>query len=61
MNQDVSSYEGQLPNREPQCPRKPISAETADKDSTVGRNDVPYNEGSESHMRGADRVPPARD
>lgn len=43
---EKSSYEGTLPNREPQAPRS-ISIETADKDSAVGRNDKPYNPGSE--------------
>ena len=44
-----SSYEGDLPNRTPQAPRS-ISAAEADLDSAVGRNNAPYNEGSENHI-----------
>lgn len=47
--QDRPAYEGQLPNREPACPRKPISIEEADRDSAVGRNNVPYNDGGQPH------------
>lgn len=47
-----SSYEGDLPNREPQAPRS-ISIETADRDSSIGRNNTPYNPGSESQMIGS--------
>lgn len=56
MNQDHSSYEGDLPNKIPAAPRS-ISIEEADKDSAVGRNNVPYNPGGgQSNMRGSDRT-----
>lgn len=50
---EKSSYEGALPNTEPQAPRS-ISIETADRDSAVGRNNAPYNPGSTPN--GADCV-----
>jgi hypothetical protein len=51
----LNTHEDRLPNREPQAPFS-ISREEADKSSAVGRNDVPYNDGSSSsQMRGSGR------
>jgi hypothetical protein len=58
MNADHSSYEGPLPNREPQAPRS-IDIKTADADSAVGRNNAPYNPGSEPHGIGSCEERPA--
>lgn len=46
MDPQKNTNEGTLPNTEPQAPRS-ISIETADADSKVGRNNAPYNPGSE--------------
>jgi hypothetical protein len=45
--QDESSYEGDLPNKEPQAPRS-ISIEEADRGSRKGNE--PYNPGGENHI-----------
>ena len=48
MKTRYDTDEDTLPNRGPQAPRS-LSIEEADKDSAVGRNNEPYNPGSEAH------------
>jgi hypothetical protein len=50
MNQDHSSYEGNLPDVKPAAPRS-ISIESADADSKIGRNNTPYNPGGTPNGR----------
>lgn len=47
-NFQLESQENALPLNRPQAPRS-ISAADADRDSNIGRNDVPYNPGGEGH------------
>lgn len=43
--------------REPQAPRS-ISIEEADKDSAIGRNNIPYGDGGEGHAgRAGSKLP----
>lgn len=48
-NQPAVVTPGTPTPREPQCPGRSISKETADSCSSIGRNDVPYNKGGEGH------------